>query len=212
MNSILHCALNKKYNKNPDGSRDLFLPPLKDNCHKLFPFFGNLSLTIIVVGSQRQCFTSPLWKREAERSSQRFCSPSNQKLAVFSTGISGAPLIVFAVNLNTLFKPKWWLNGLADAPPWLPGALREQVDWQQVDSLAWAGYEITWYHLSCILFNRCQHSNVFYQKELIINQMIGFTWTGEKKGILCNVRIISYDSKSLREIYVTKYKTVTKTK
>ena len=100
MNSILHCALNKKYNKNPDGSRDLLLPPLKDNCHKLFPFFGNLSLTIIVVGSQRQCFTSPLWKREAERSSQRFCSPSNQKLAVFSTGTSGTFLIAEFVKID----------------------------------------------------------------------------------------------------------------
>ena len=137
------------------------------------------SITNTVVGSQRQCFTSPLWRREAELSSQRFHSPSNQKLAVFSTGISGAFLIAefvridltdqmfclfsllqskeqfwkrylnqFIVNhqifiwrhcVTDCVKAKWWLDGLADAPSWLSGALRGQVDWQQVDSLAWAG-------------------------------------------------------------------------
>ena len=162
-----------------------------------------------MVGSQRQCFTYPLWKQEAEQFSQRFYSPSNQRLEVFFIGTTGTLLIAFVAELNILFKAKWWLDGLTDAPSWLSGALRGQVDWHQKGSLAWAGYEITWYHLSCILFNRCQHSNVFYQKELIINQMIGFTWTGEKKGLDW---IMSYDSKSLREIYVTKHITVTKTK
>ena len=74
----------------------LSLPVFYLFCHLL----KHLPTLNTVTGSQRQCFTSPLWRRGAERSFPRYHSPSNQKLAVFSTGISGAFLIAELVRID----------------------------------------------------------------------------------------------------------------
>ena len=95
-------------------------------------------------------------------------------------------------SLKAMSQENWWIRWRPYEPSWLSSAFWWQVDWEQVDPLAGAGFKnvffivfkiiwwlicvtkstdfaIHWFHLD---FFRCPPSNVCFPKKTTINQMI----------------------------------------